>query len=73
VLLAPGEGGQTTQCFLQRLSEHPSAHGIIPPLRIGEGSFNVVNERIYDVPKEAFQSLKHQARPWSTSATGSTK
>ncbi|MDR2756994.1 MAG: hypothetical protein LBC20_14955, partial [Planctomycetaceae bacterium] len=33
VLLAPGEGGQTTQCFLQRLSEHPSAHGIIPPLR----------------------------------------
>ncbi|MDR2116470.1 MAG: hypothetical protein LBP87_08815 [Planctomycetaceae bacterium] len=73
VLLAPGEGGQTTQSFLQRLSEHPSAHGIIPPLRIGEGSFNVVNERIYDVPKEAFQSIKLQAVPWSTSSTGSTK
>jgi general secretion pathway protein D len=73
VLLAPGEGGQTTQQFLKRLSEHPSAHGIIPPLRIGEGSFNVINERIYDVPKEAFQSLKHQAAPWSTSSTGSTK
>ncbi|MDR2440547.1 MAG: hypothetical protein LBE12_14390 [Planctomycetaceae bacterium] len=73
VLLAPGETGQTTQQFLKRLSEHPSAHGMIPPLRIGEGSFNVVNERIYDVPKEAFQSLKHQAAPWSTSSTGSTK
>jgi general secretion pathway protein D len=73
VLLAPGEGGQTTQQFLQRLSEHPSAHGIIPPLRIGEGSFNIVNERIYDVPKEAFQSIKHQAVPWSTTSTGSTK
>ncbi|MDR3198289.1 MAG: hypothetical protein LBU34_10525 [Planctomycetaceae bacterium] len=73
VLLAPGEGGKTTQCFLQRLSEHPSAHGIIPPLRIGEGSFNVVNERIYDVPKEAFRSIKHQAVPWSTFSTESIK
>jgi general secretion pathway protein D len=73
VLLAPGEGGQTTQQFLKRLSEHPSAHGIIPPLRIGEGSFNIVNERIYDVPKEAFQSIKHQAVPWSTTSSSSIK
>ncbi|MDR1140995.1 MAG: hypothetical protein LBL62_04825 [Planctomycetaceae bacterium] len=73
VLLAPGEAGQTTQYFLKRLSEHPSAHGIIPPLRIGEGSFNIVNERVYDVPKEAFQAIKHQAVPWSTFSNGSTK
>jgi general secretion pathway protein D len=66
ILLAPGEGGPTTQRFMKRLSEHPSAHGTIPPLRIGEGSFNVINERIYDVPKEAFQSIKFQAVPWSS-------
>ncbi|MDR1480619.1 MAG: hypothetical protein LBJ00_16955 [Planctomycetaceae bacterium] len=65
VLLAPGEGGLKTEKLLQRLSEHPSARGIIPPLRIGEGSFTIVNERIHDIPKDAFQSLKIRAAPWS--------
>ncbi|MDR1291154.1 MAG: type II and III secretion system protein, partial [Planctomycetaceae bacterium] len=65
VLLAPGEGGAKTDRLLKRLSEHPSAHGTIPPLRIGEGSFTTINERIYDIPKDAFQSLKTRAVPWS--------
>ncbi|MDR0391024.1 MAG: hypothetical protein LBH59_03885 [Planctomycetaceae bacterium] len=65
VLLAPGEGGAKTNHLLKRLSEHPSAHGNIPPLRIGEGSFTTINERIYDIPKDAFQSLKIRAKPYS--------
>ncbi|MDR2642832.1 MAG: hypothetical protein LBC74_08555 [Planctomycetaceae bacterium] len=65
VLLAPGEGGVKTDRMLKRLSEHPSARGNIPPLRIGEGSFTTINERIYDIPKDAFQSLKIRATPWS--------
>ncbi|MDR1485234.1 MAG: hypothetical protein LBT09_10480 [Planctomycetaceae bacterium] len=66
VLLAPGEGGVKTNRMLKRLSEHPSAHGNIPPLRIGEGSFTTINERIYDIPKDAFKSIKIRATPWST-------
>jgi general secretion pathway protein D len=66
VLLAPGEGGMKTEKLLKRLSEHPSAHGKIPPLRIGEGSFTTINERIYDLPKDAFNSIKIRATPWAT-------
>jgi general secretion pathway protein D len=66
VLLAPGENNNVTQCFMKQLSEHPSAHGMIPPLRIGDGSFNVINERIYEFPKEAFQAVKQQAVPLPT-------
>ncbi|MDR1959660.1 MAG: hypothetical protein LBQ54_11570 [Planctomycetaceae bacterium] len=66
ILLAPGEAGAVSDDMLKRLSEHPSAGGTIPPLRIGEGSFTIVNERIYDIPKDAFNAIKCQAVPWST-------
>ncbi|MDR1924957.1 MAG: hypothetical protein LBQ66_11350 [Planctomycetaceae bacterium] len=66
VLLAPGEGGIKTANLLKRTSEHPSAHGNIPPLRIGEGSFNTINETIYDIPKDALNALKKRAAPWAT-------
>jgi general secretion pathway protein D len=66
ILLGPEETEPTTQRFMARLSEHPSAHCKIPPLRIGEGSFTIVNEKMYPIPKDAMRAVQHQARPWST-------
>ncbi|MDO4584936.1 MAG: hypothetical protein Q4D62_12635 [Planctomycetia bacterium] len=65
VLLAPGEAEPVSQDMLERLSEHPSAHGMIPSMRIGEG-VSVVNERVYDIPKQAYQAVKCQAKPNAT-------
>lgn len=66
VLLAPGEAEPVSQDLIHRLSEHPSASGDIPALRIGEGAFMVINETLYQVPKEAFQSIKREASVWCT-------
>lgn len=70
VLLAPGEAEPVSQSLIQRLSEHPSAAGDIPPLRIGEGAFMVVNENMYQVPKQAFQAIKCETSVWATEETG---
>jgi general secretion pathway protein D len=70
VLLAPGEAEPVSQSLMQRLSEHPSAAGDIPPLRIGEGAFMVVNENMYQVPKQAFQAIKCETSVWATEETG---
>jgi general secretion pathway protein D len=70
VLLAPGETEPVSQDLTQRLSEHPSAAGDVPPLRIGEGSFMVVNETLYQVPRCAFHAIKCEASVWSTEENG---
>jgi len=70
VLLAPGETEPVSQDLMQRLSEHPSAAGDIPPLRIAEGAFMVVNENMYEVPRKAFNAIKCEARVWSTEEHG---
>ncbi|MDO4569693.1 MAG: hypothetical protein Q4D38_04860 [Planctomycetia bacterium] len=70
VLLAPGEAEPASMEMLERLSAHPSAHGEIPSMRIGEG-ITIVNERVYDIPKQAYKAVKHQAQPRST--TGGEK
>lgn len=70
VLLAPGETDPVSQDLMQRLSEHPSAAGDIPPMRIGEGAFTVVNENMYHVPKEAFNAVKCETSVWATEEDG---
>jgi general secretion pathway protein D len=66
ILLAPDETECSTQQFMKRLSEHPSATYNTPPLRIGKGTFTLVNEKMYPVPKDAMNAVKLQARPMST-------
>ena len=66
VLLAPGESECVSQNMLQRLSEHPSAVGDIPAMRIGESNFTIVNETMYRAPKEAIKGVKREAKVWST-------
>ncbi|MDZ7615680.1 MAG: hypothetical protein U1E05_01675, partial [Patescibacteria group bacterium] len=66
VLLAPGESECVSQDLIQRISEHPSAAGDIPAMRIGEGSFTVINETMYDMPKQAFKGIKREASVWAT-------
>jgi general secretion pathway protein D len=66
ILLAPDETDCTTHQFMKRLSEHPSATSNTPPLRIGQGTFTIVNEKMYSVPHDAMNAVKAQARPMST-------
>ena len=66
VLLAPGEAECVTQDLMHRLSEHPSACGDIPAMRIGESAFTIVNETLYQVPKQAFDGIKREASVWTT-------
>ncbi len=66
VLLAPGEAEPVSKDLMQRLSEHPSAANDIPALRIGESAFMVVNENMYQAPKQAFDAVKHEAAVWPT-------
>ena len=70
VLLAPGETEPVSQDLIQRLSEHPSASGDIPALRIGESAFTVINENLYRVPKQAIKAVSYETSVWSTEEDG---
>ena len=66
ILLAPGDAEPVTKSLLRRLSEHPSARDDIPALRIGEGDFLLVNEHLYNVPKQAIKAISKRANVWTT-------
>lgn len=66
ILLAPGESEPVTDGLLKRLSQHPSARGDIPSMRIGEGDLMLFNEKVYNNSSDAFKAAGERATIWTT-------
>lgn len=63
ILVAPGETDQVSHDFLERISQHPSAHGDIPPLEVSVPQ-DIAKPDVIAPKGSFFERLKRTVRIW---------